>query len=89
MKVLESVPKGNGRVHGDTILKILMQTVRLLEDTLSSLEDNVNELNKIQRGVFPQLEKEIVKYSGLGQQTRLEMKDVWPWKETMEKAFSD
>ncbi|KAJ0802628.1 putative Galactose-binding-like domain superfamily, SUN domain-containing protein [Helianthus annuus] len=87
-KVPETVPKGNGRIHGDAVLKILMQKVRLLEDTLSSLEDNVNELNKIQGDVFPQLERDIVKYSGLVEQTRLEIKDFWPWKETLEKELT-
>ncbi|KAJ0602477.1 putative Galactose-binding-like domain superfamily, SUN domain-containing protein [Helianthus annuus] len=87
-KVPETVPKGNGRIHGDAVLKILMQKVRLLEDTLSSLEDNVNELNKIHGDVFPQLERDIVKYSGLVEQTRLEIKDFWPWKETLEKELT-
>ncbi|KAK9059343.1 hypothetical protein SSX86_021963 [Deinandra increscens subsp. villosa] len=88
-KVPETVAKGNGRVHGDAVLKILMQKVRLLEDSLWLLEENINELSKIQEGVFSQLDKEIVRYSGLVEQTRLEIKDFWPWKETMEKELID
>ncbi|KAL8196288.1 hypothetical protein R6Q57_025288 [Mikania cordata] len=88
-KVPETVTKGNGRIHGDAVLKILMQKVRLLEDTISMLEDNINELNKLQGDVFLQLKKEIVKYSGLVEQTRLEIKDLGPWKETMEMEFTD
>ncbi|KAI3756355.1 hypothetical protein L1987_56175 [Smallanthus sonchifolius] len=89
MKVPESVTKGNGRIHGDAVLKILMQKVRLLEDSLTLLEDDINELNKIQREVFPRFDNEIVKYSGVVEQTRLEIKEFWPWKETMEKEFTD
>lgn len=86
-KVLETVTKGNGRIHGDAIVKILMQRVIYLEDTLTFLEKNIKEMNKIQGDVLPKIDKEIVKYSGLVEQTRLEINEFGPWKETMVSCY--
>ncbi|XP_076885182.1 SUN domain-containing protein 5-like isoform X1 [Bidens hawaiensis] len=88
-KISELVSKGNGRIHGDAILKILMQKVWLLEKNLSLLENCIKELHKRQGDVFPQLETEVRKYSELVENTRLQIKDLLLWKATMEKELAD
>nr|GEW11816.1 SUN domain-containing protein 5-like [Tanacetum cinerariifolium] len=88
-KVHETVTKGNGRIHGDAVLKILMQKIRSLDDNLKLLEDFINETDKIQGNVLPHLDKEIVEYSGIVEETRLEINDFWRWKDSMEKEITD
>ncbi|KAM0059881.1 putative Galactose-binding-like domain superfamily, SUN domain-containing protein [Helianthus debilis subsp. tardiflorus] len=88
-KIPELVSKGNGRIHGDAVLKILMQKVRLLEKNLSLLENCIKELHKRQGDVFPQLDIEVGKYSELVENTRLQIKDLLLWKATMEKEIAE
>ncbi|XP_023746131.1 SUN domain-containing protein 5 [Lactuca sativa] len=88
-KIPELVAKGNGRMHGDAVLKILMQKVRLLEKNLSLLEDYIKELNKRHGDVLPHLDVELVKYSTLVEKTRAEIKELLLWKATMEKEIAD
>ncbi|KAK1438525.1 hypothetical protein QVD17_04334 [Tagetes erecta] len=88
-KIPELVSKGNGRIHGDAVLKILMQKVKVLENNLSLLENYIKDLNKRQGDVFPQLDVEVGKYSELVEDTRLQIKDLLLWKEIMEKEIAD
>nr|XP_043607486.1 SUN domain-containing protein 5 [Erigeron canadensis] len=88
-KIPDLVTKGNGRIHGDAVLKILMQKVRLLEKNLSLLENYIKEFNKRQSDLIPQLDVELVKYSALVEKARLEIKDLLLWKATMEKEVAD
>ncbi|KAL4565414.1 hypothetical protein LXL04_029508 [Taraxacum kok-saghyz] len=89
MKVPETVAKGNGRIHGDAVLKILMQKIRSLDNNLLLLEDGINEVNKRHGDVVPQLEKETVKYSGIVEETRSEFENLLPWKDIVEKEITD
>ncbi|XP_062026254.1 SUN domain-containing protein 5 [Rosa rugosa] len=79
----------NGRIPGDSVLKILMQKVRSLELNLSVLEEFIKELNRRQGDVLPELGKEILRISLLLEQSKMEIKDLMQWKETMEKQMSD
>ncbi|XP_024995480.1 SUN domain-containing protein 5-like [Cynara cardunculus var. scolymus] len=88
-KIPELVAKGNGRIHGDAVLKILMQKVRLHEKNLSLLEDYIKELNKRQGDVLPQIDVELAKYSALVEKTRAEIKELLIWKASMEKEIAD
>lgn len=88
-KIPELVTKSNGRIHGDAVLKILMQKVRLLEKNLSLLEDYIKELNKRQGDVLPQIDVELVKYTSVVEKARLEVKELLLWKATMEKEIAD
>ncbi|KAL7594579.1 hypothetical protein Lser_V15G30270 [Lactuca serriola] len=89
LKVPETVAKGNGRIHGDAVLKILMQKVRLLENNFLLLEEEINGVNMRHSDVVPHLEKEIAKYSGLVEETRSEIENLYPWKEILEKEIAD
>lgn len=87
-KIPELVSKGNGRIHGDAILKILMQKVKSLETNLPILENYIKDLNKRQGDVFPQLDVEVGKYSELVEDIRLQIKDLLLWKATMVRLFT-
>ncbi|KAI3691868.1 hypothetical protein L6452_31670 [Arctium lappa] len=88
-KVPETVAKGNGRIHSDAVLKILMQKVRFLENNLSLMEDFIKELNTRQGEFLPHLDQEILKYSAVVEETRSEIENLLPWKETMEKEIAE
>lgn len=81
--------QSNGRIHGDAVLKILMQKVRSLELNLSVLEEYIKELNKRQADVLPELDKEFLRYSTLLEKSRAEIKELLEWKEIMEEGISD
>lgn len=81
--VIEARQQLNGRIPGDTVLKILMQKVRSLESNLSVLEEYIKELNRRQGKLLPDLEKEISRISLLLENTKLVIKDLMVWKETI------
>ncbi|KAG5070288.1 hypothetical protein JHK85_002665 [Glycine max] len=87
--VLELRQQLNGRVAGDTVLKILMQKVKSVEVNLSSLEDYIKELNSRQRVKIPDLEKELSRLSESLGQSKSEIKDLWQWNTNMEKGISE
>ncbi|XP_011654688.1 SUN domain-containing protein 5 isoform X1 [Cucumis sativus] len=86
--VIEARQQLNGRIPGDTVLKILMQKVRSLESNLSVLEEYIKELNRRQGKLLPDLEKEIVRISLLLENTKLAITDLMVWKETIEKEIA-
>jgi len=77
--VLELRQQLNGRVAGDTVLKILMKKVRSVEVNLSALEDYLKELNRRQGAKIPDLEKELSRLSESLGQSKSEIKDLWHW----------
>ncbi|KAG6605588.1 SUN domain-containing protein 4, partial [Cucurbita argyrosperma subsp. sororia] len=91
--VIEARQQLNGRLPGDTVLKILMQKMRSLETKLSVLEDYIKELNRRQGKLLPDLEKKMARMSLLLENTKLVVKDLMVWKETIVSnyfhAFSD
>ncbi|TKY71043.1 slp1 protein [Spatholobus suberectus] len=87
--VIELKQQLNGRVAGDTVLKILMQKVRSVEVNLSALEDYIKELNRRQGVKIPDLEKELSRLSESLGQSKSEIKDLWQWNTNMEKGISE
>ncbi|KAG2677022.1 hypothetical protein I3843_12G081000 [Carya illinoinensis] len=87
--VIEVRQQSNGRIPGDTVLKILMQKVRSLESNLSVLEEYIKELNRRNGNVLPELEKELLSISSLLDKSRREIKDLLGWKESMEKGITE
>ncbi|KAF8027964.1 hypothetical protein BT93_E0779 [Corymbia citriodora subsp. variegata] len=79
----------NGRIPGDTVLKILMQKVRSLEQNLSVLEEYIKELNRQQGDMFPDLEKQVSMMLDHVEKRKLEIRDLLQWKELMEKGHND
>ena len=68
--VIEVRQQLNGRLPGDTVLKILMQKMRSLETKLSVLEDYIKELNRRQGKLLPDLEKKMARMSLLLENTK-------------------
>ncbi|KAL3499210.1 hypothetical protein ACH5RR_038303 [Cinchona calisaya] len=87
--VLKVRQQPNGRVHADAAVKILLQRVRSLELNLSVLEEYIKELNKRQGNILPDLEKEMLKIALLVESSKLEIKNLLEWKESMEKEITD
>ncbi|RDY05815.1 SUN domain-containing protein 5, partial [Mucuna pruriens] len=87
--VIELRQQLNGRVAGDTVLKILMQKVRSVEVNLSALEDYIKELNRRQGVKIPDLEKELSRLSESLEQSKSEIKDLWLWNTNTEKGISE
>ncbi|RAL53451.1 unnamed protein product [Cuscuta campestris] len=79
----------NSRIHGDAVLKILLQKVRSLELNLSVLEEYIKELNKRQGELLPQLDKDMSQLSTLLEKNKLEIKTMLEWKEIMAKGVAD
>lgn len=71
----------NGRIPSDTVLKILMQKVRSLEQNLAVLEEYIKELNRRQGDMFPELEKQVSTMLVLVEKRKLEIRDLMEWKE--------
>lgn len=80
--IMEVRNKQNGRIAGDTVLKILMQKVRSHELNLSVLEDYIKELNRRQKDILPVLDNELLRISLLLEKSRSETRDLLRWKET-------
>ncbi|PNX82471.1 galactose-binding protein, partial [Trifolium pratense] len=87
--VMELRQQLNGRITGDTVLKILMQKVKSVEVNLSELEDYIKELNKRQDIIIPDLEKEISKLSESLEQRKSEINDLRQSNTDMEKGISE
>jgi len=77
--VLELRQQLNGRVAGDTVLKILMKKVRSVEVNLSALEDYLKELNRRQGAKIPDLEKQLSRLSESLGQSKSQIRDLWHW----------
>lgn len=87
--VIEVRQHAIGRIPGDTVLRILMQKVKSLEQNLSVLEEYIKELNRRQQVVLPELDREITRISLLLEKSKLELEELVKWRETMEKGLSD
>ncbi|KAL5538137.1 hypothetical protein UlMin_044215 [Ulmus minor] len=87
--VMEVRQQLNGRIPGDTVLKILMQKVRSLELNLSVLEEYIKEMDRRQKDLLPGLETELSRISLLLEKSKTEIKDLLGWKEDTEKGTAD
>ncbi|CAL5187433.1 unnamed protein product [Lathyrus oleraceus] len=87
--VMELRQQLNGRITGDTVLKILMQKVKSVEVNLSALEDYIKELNRRQGITIPDLEKQMLKLSESLEKSKTEINDHQHWNTNMEKGISE
>ncbi|XP_021757691.1 SUN domain-containing protein 2-like [Chenopodium quinoa] len=83
------VGKSSSRIPGDSVLKILMQKVRSVEVNLSVLEEFLQELNKKQDDIIPEINKELSKVTSLLDNERKEIKELIEWKEDTDTQFED
>ncbi|MED6179551.1 hypothetical protein PIB30_001845 [Stylosanthes scabra] len=87
--VLELRHQLNGRIAGDTVLRILVQKVRSVEANLSTVENYIKELNRRQCDTIPDFEKELDKLSERLGQSKSEIKHLQEKNANMEKGISD
>lgn len=76
----------NGRIHADVVLKILFQRVRSLELHLSVLEEYIKVINKRHGDILPVLEKEMLKFALLLENSKSDIQNLFEWKQKMVKA---
>ncbi|KAL4314709.1 hypothetical protein AHAS_Ahas15G0112200 [Arachis hypogaea] len=74
--VLELRQQLNGRIAGDTVMRILVQKVRSVEANLSTIGNYIKELNRRQCDTIPDFEKELHKLSERLGQSKSEIKDL-------------
>lgn len=79
----------NGRMPGDTVLKILMQKVRTLDLSLSVLERYLEKLNSRTGSIFKEFDEEIGKKDVLLEKIRLDMRSFLDSKEVLSKEVGD
>ncbi|KAL7200036.1 hypothetical protein ACSBR2_022194 [Camellia fascicularis] len=79
----------NGRMPGDTVLKILMQKVRTLDLSSSVLERYLEELNSRYGSIFKEFDIEIGEKDVLLEKIRLDMRSFLDSKEIMSKQVGD
>ncbi|KAM7477280.1 hypothetical protein LguiB_024523 [Lonicera macranthoides] len=78
-----------GRMPGDTVLKILMQKVRLLDLNLSVLERYLQELNLRYGSIFKELDKEIGEKDIVMDKIISDIRSLFDSKEAMTKELVD
>lgn len=72
-----------GRMPGDSVLKILMQKVRLLDINLSVLERYLEELNSRYGNIFKEIDSEVEEKDALIEKVRSEIRGFFESKEVM------
>ncbi|XLU56775.1 SUN domain-containing protein 5-like [Arachis hypogaea] len=87
--VLELRQQLNGRIAGDTVMRILVQKVRSVEANLSTIGNYIKELNRRQCDTIPDFEKELHKLSERLGQSKSEIKDLRERNANMEKEISE
>ncbi|OIV92638.1 hypothetical protein TanjilG_17989 [Lupinus angustifolius] len=87
--VIELRQQLNGRVGGETVLKILMQKVRTVEMNLSLLEEYIKELNKRLGVTIPDFQKELSIISESLSQSKSEINNLMQWNTNMVKEISE
>lgn len=78
-----------GRMPGDSVLKILMQKIRLLDLNLSVLERYLEELNSRYGNILKDFDKEIGEKDVLMEKIRSDIRSFFASKEAMTKDVSD
>ncbi|XP_043719754.1 SUN domain-containing protein 4-like isoform X2 [Telopea speciosissima] len=82
-------PQQAGRMPGDTVLKILMQKVRLLDLSLSVLERYVEELNARYGAIVKEFDNEISEKDTFLEKLRSDIKDIVDSKEVIAKDVGE
>ncbi|KAK0571304.1 hypothetical protein LWI29_013896 [Acer saccharum] len=78
-----------GRMPGDTVLKLLMQKVRLLDINLSVLERYLEELNSRYGNIYKEFDKDIEEKDILIEKIRSDIKHLLDGQKSVEKDVGD
>ncbi|KAM0865735.1 hypothetical protein ACQ4PT_043078 [Festuca glaucescens] len=71
----------SGRIHGDAVLKILMQKMRSLEVGLSTLEEYTRVLNQRYGAKLPDLQNGMSQTAKALEKMKADVKDLVEWKD--------
>ncbi|XP_051224801.1 SUN domain-containing protein 5 [Lolium perenne] len=71
----------SGRIHGDAVLKILMQKMRSLEVGLSTLEEYTRVLNQRYGAKLPDLQNGMSQTAKALEKMKADVKDLVDWKD--------
>ncbi|KAK1287289.1 hypothetical protein QJS10_CPB19g00267 [Acorus calamus] len=85
--VVETRPQQIGRMPGDTVLKILMQKIQLLDLNLSILEQYLDQLNGQYGEIFKEFDRDISDRDLLMEKIRAEIKRLTDSKEIFAKEI--
>jgi hypothetical protein len=77
----EAVKQATGRVHGDVVLKILMQKLRSLELGLSTLEEYTKVLNQRYGGKLPDLHNGLTQTGKAVEKMKADVEELVEWKD--------
>lgn len=78
-----------GRLPGDSVLKLLMQKVRLLEINLTLLERFLDELNSRYGYIFKEIDAEIGERDVVVEKVRMDLRDLHESKDIVNKHVDD
>ncbi|CAL4955646.1 unnamed protein product [Urochloa decumbens] len=86
---LPQVAAAAGRMHGDGVLKILMQKMRSLELGLSTLEEYTRELNQRYGAKLPDLQSGLSQTAAALEKMKADVHDIVEWKEDVAKDLDE
>ncbi|CAL4975421.1 unnamed protein product [Urochloa decumbens] len=86
---LPQVAAAAGRMHGDGVLKILMQKMRSLELGLSTLEEYTRELNQRYGAKLPDLQSGLSQTTAALEKMKADVHDIVGWKEDVAKDLDE
>uniref|UniRef100_A0A453F045 SUN domain-containing protein n=1 Tax=Aegilops tauschii subsp. strangulata TaxID=200361 RepID=A0A453F045_AEGTS len=85
----EAVKQATGRVHGDVVLKILMQKLRSLELGLSTLEEYTKVLNQRYGGKLPDLHNGLAQTGKALEKMKADVEDLVEWKDKVARDVGE
>ncbi|KAE8799091.1 hypothetical protein D1007_25564 [Hordeum vulgare] len=85
----EAVKQATGRVHGDVVLKILMQKLRSLELGLSTLEEYTKVLNQRYGGKLPDLHNGLTQTGKALEKMKADVEDLVEWKDKVARDLGE
>ncbi|XP_066309072.1 SUN domain-containing protein 5-like isoform X2 [Miscanthus floridulus] len=78
-----------GRIHSDGVLKILMQKMRSLELSLSTLEEYTRELNQRYGAKLPDLQNGLSQTAMALEKMKADVHDLVDWKDSVAKDVDE
>ncbi|CAD6231040.1 unnamed protein product [Miscanthus lutarioriparius] len=88
-QVAASGSSSTGRIHSDGLLKILMQKMRSLELSLSTLEEYTRELNQRYGDKLPDLQNGLSQTAMALEKMKADVHDLVDWKDSVVKDVDE
>ncbi|CAM0881626.1 unnamed protein product [Alopecurus aequalis] len=85
----EPVKQSTGRIHGDAVLKILMQKMRSLEVGLSTLEEYTRVVNQRYGAKLPDLQNGMSQTAKALEKMKADVKELVEWKDDVASGLGE